>query len=64
MWEDRLSPGSKRFIAWWSTFTGIVCVVLSAMCAVDAEWTNTALFLYCGLFMLLSSIRELRRAPR
>jgi hypothetical protein len=64
MWGDRLSPGSKRFFALLGIWTGAITLILAAMCAISADWSNAGWFFYVGVFIGLISIRDLRRASR
>jgi hypothetical protein len=68
MWDDRLSPGSKRFLAWLGITTGAGIALFSPIAAIDAknssDWITAASLLFFGLWGAICSVAELRRIPK
>lgn len=62
-WDRNLSPGSKRFLAWWVLVVGATTVLFALVILVDQQWRSGLSMVAVGLLAILQSVRRLREVP-
>jgi hypothetical protein len=62
-WDRNLSPGSKRFLAWWCIVAGAMAALFAPFALADRQWLAGSGMGFFGALMIIESVRRLRRIP-